>query len=394
MEKIHLPRDVRFIMNRLAENGHRADIVGGSVRDAILGREIGDYDITTDATPERTAALFSDFRTVETGIKHGTLTVVIGKTPYEITTYRQDGEYLDNRHPSSVNFTRELSLDLSRRDFTVNAMCYNERDGLSDLFDGRGDLERRLIRTVGEPERRFSEDALRILRALRFASVLDFEIEENTARAVRECAHLLENVSRERIYTEWIKLLSGKGAHRILSEFSDIADYISPGLSNMSLPSEERFAIASPRARMLSLYLWGKEDAASDFSASMLYLRSDKHIRTLGVAVLTQIFDATLSTLPEAQRLLYKIGEEAALLTAELGALIGKWDSGALRLVREALELGLPYRISDLEIGGRELIALGFSGERVGDMLDRLLLAVIDGEVENSKEALLSYAVT
>jgi tRNA nucleotidyltransferase/poly(A) polymerase len=204
----------------------------------------------------------------------------------------------------------------------------------------------------------------------------------------------LENVSRERIYTEWIKLLSGKGAHRILLEFSDIADYISPGLSNMSLPSEERFAIASPHARMLSLYLWGKEDAASDFSASMLYLRSDKHIRTLGVAVLTQIFDASLSTLPEAQRLLYKIGEEAALLTAELGALIGKWDSGALRLVREALELGLPYRISDVEIGGGELIALGFSGERVGDMLHRLLLAVIDGEVENSKEALLSYAVT
>ena len=212
MIKIHLPSEVRLIIDRLNKGGYRADIVGGSVRDAHLGREIGDYDITTDAPPERTAELFSDFRTVETGIKHGTLTVVIDKAPYEITTYRTDGEYLDNRHPSSVSFTRELSLDLSRRDFTVNAMCYNERDGLTDLFDGRGDLERRLIRTVGEPPLRFSEDALRILRALRFASVLDFEIEENTARAVREYAHLLENVSRERIYTEWLKLLSGRGA--------------------------------------------------------------------------------------------------------------------------------------------------------------------------------------
>ena len=174
MEKMHLPKNVQYIISRLNECGFRADVVGGCVRDFLLGKAPVDYDVTTNAEPEEMKRVFRKEKTIETGIKHGTLTVLISGEPYEITTYRIDGEYSDNRRPDSVSFSRELTEDLARRDFTVNAICYNEKDGYTDKFSGIDDIKKRIIRAVGDPRKRFSEDALRIMRAVRFSSVLGF----------------------------------------------------------------------------------------------------------------------------------------------------------------------------------------------------------------------------
>ena len=203
--KIILPEKVNFIINRLKENGYEAYAVGGCVRDSVLGRIPDDWDITTSATPNETKALFP--RTFDTGIEHGTITVLVEKESFEVTTYRVDGEYEDSRHPKEVVFTRSLREDLLRRDFTINAMAYNEEEGLVDIFGGMKDLEQKMIRCVGNAQERFGEDALRILRAVRFAAQLGFEIEPDTMEGIRKLAPTLANISAERIQVELIKML-------------------------------------------------------------------------------------------------------------------------------------------------------------------------------------------
>ncbi len=202
---IQIPRAAEEIIDKLNKHGFEAYVVGGCVRDALMGRTPGDWDITTSAKPEQVKAVFG--RTIDTGIRHGTVTILRGRTGYEVTTYRIDGEYEDGRHPKSVEFTSNLVEDLKRRDFTMNAMAYNRTDGLVDVFGGQQDMEARLIRCVGRAEDRFTEDALRILRALRFAAQLGFEIEAETEAAVRRLAPNLVHVSKERIQTELMKLL-------------------------------------------------------------------------------------------------------------------------------------------------------------------------------------------
>ena len=236
-----LPNGARLIIERLNSNGKRADIVGGSVRDFLLGKSPSDFDITTSATPDEMREIFSDMRTVDTGIKHGTLTVLIDGVPYEVTTYRKDGEYTDHRHPESVTFSSLLYEDLCRRDFTVNAMCYNEKDGFTDLYGGMRDLAARQIRAVGDPYKRFDEDALRILRAVRFSSTLDFDIDSTTAKAAREMAHLLDGISGERIFTEWKKLIAGKRAYTVIKDFPEvISRFLLPG-GEIILPERTAF---------------------------------------------------------------------------------------------------------------------------------------------------------
>ena len=202
---ITLPQNVKTIIQTLESAGFEAYAVGGCVRDSLLNRIPEDWDITTSATPMEVKQHFR--RTIDTGIQHGTVTIMIGKDGYEVTTYRIDGAYEDNRHPSDVTFTRNLTEDLKRRDFTINAMAYNEEDGLIDVFGGINDLEAGLIRAVGEPEERFGEDALRILRALRFSAQLGYHIEEHTRQAVQKLAPTLYKISAERIRTELVKLL-------------------------------------------------------------------------------------------------------------------------------------------------------------------------------------------
>lgn len=385
-----LNKSVEYILNTLFSAGHRADVVGGPVRDFLLGKSPSDYDITTSATPSRIKEIFSSHKTVDTGIKHGTVSLILDGEQYEITTYRIDGEYRDARHPESVSFTEEISEDLARRDFTVNAMAYNPRDGLTDLYGGREDLKAGIIRAVGDPVLRFSEDALRILRGMRFAATLGFSIDAQTAAAMRKCAHLLTKVSSERIYTEWYKLLGGKSAYSIIAEFSDVISVFLPELSSLKMPNEKRFSETTAFIRQLSLFA-PVLSAAADYEAAMRRLKTDNKTRETGYAVLGALRSGYNPTPSSIGRLLYSLGKEAAALLGELVFTLDL-DCGEMReAVISYIERGLPYRISDLKIGGRELLSLGISGKAVGDTLTELLFAVIDGRAENTYAALVSY---
>ncbi len=231
---IALPKPVQEIITSLEDRGFEAYAVGGCVRDSLLGRIPGDWDITTSAKPEEIKSIFR--RTVDTGIEHGTVTVLLGDESFEVTTYRVDGEYRDMRHPAAVSFTSSLAEDLRRRDFTINAMAYNMRTGLVDLYDGIGDLERRLVRAVGDPDERFNEDALRILRAVRFAAQLDFTVEEHTENAICRHAANLAAVSKERILTEISKLVCSAHIEKVEDLFRlGLAEYIAPGFAEIDL---------------------------------------------------------------------------------------------------------------------------------------------------------------
>ena len=230
---IRLPEGAAFVMEKLTRAGYPAYVVGGCVRDAMLGVEPKDWDVCTAATPEEMQQVFAGCHVVETGLKHGTLTVVVNHVPYEVTTFRVDGAYTDHRHPDEVAFVTDVREDLARRDFTINAMAYHPDTGLVDAFHGREDLAAGVIRCVGEPEQRFGEDALRILRALRFASVYGFTMEERTARAVHSLKRTLHGVAAERIRVELGKLLRGRGAETILRDYADVITEVLPALSPM-----------------------------------------------------------------------------------------------------------------------------------------------------------------
>ena len=227
-----IPNNANLILKALCESGYEAYFVGGCVRDFLMNRPCNDFDITTSAQPLEIEEALSrkGIRYFETGLKHGTVTAVLDGEAFEITTYRTDGEYLDARHPENVVFVSDLSEDLSRRDFSINALAYNAKDGIVDKFGGIDDIKNGIIRTVGNPDKRFNEDALRIMRALRFASTLGFEIESETAVSVHKNAELLKNISAERIYSELMKLLLGVNCEKILLEFKDVIGVIIPEL--------------------------------------------------------------------------------------------------------------------------------------------------------------------
>ncbi len=231
---INIPSQVNRAIEILSNSGYSAYIVGGAVRNIIMDIPVNDWDITTSALPDEILELFGDYRTIETGIKHGTVTVIIDGIPLEITTFRIEKGYSDNRHPDKVDFTDRVEDDLSRRDFTVNAVAYSPQKGFVDPFGGCEDIKEKIIRCVGTPDTRFGEDALRILRALRFASVLGFEIDTETAESVHKNKHLLKNISVERIFVELSKLLCGKKAGDILREYKDVIFFILPELEPMN----------------------------------------------------------------------------------------------------------------------------------------------------------------
>ncbi|MBP9988859.1 MAG: hypothetical protein KBT46_05100, partial [Ruminococcus sp.] len=229
--KTNCPDFINTAFKLLEESGFEAYAVGGCIRDSIMNKSPNDWDMTTSAKPEQIISVFSDYRTIPTGINHGTVTVLFDKNPVEITTMRIDGKYTDNRRPEKVFYTDKIEEDLSRRDFTVNAIAYNPRLGIIDPFKGCRDIKNKIITCVGNPDRRFNEDALRIIRALRFASTLSFEIEKNTADSIVKNKHLLNNIANERIRVELIKLLCGDNAEKILLDYKDIIFLIIPELS-------------------------------------------------------------------------------------------------------------------------------------------------------------------
>jgi tRNA nucleotidyltransferase (CCA-adding enzyme) len=387
MEKMLLPKNVEYILNTLHGYGFKANLVGGTVRDFLMGISQNDYDITTSASPNEIKQAFSSERIIESGIKHGTVTLLIGGEGYEITTYRLDGDYLDNRHPSTVTFTKSLFEDTARRDFTMNAVCYNEIDGFSDFHGGINDIKEGIIRTVGEPVRRFREDALRILRALRFAATLGFSIEKNTKDAIFSLSNLIKNVSAERIFAEFKKLIAGKFAYSVITEYKDVLKLAIPKLSSENLPKKALFDKASPFIRMLSLF-----KSKEDYEDAMHALRSDAKTLKDGALILE---NKNMKTSERFDMLtaLNLLGKELTEKLIDFKILNSLSEYEEKKKLDLLLSEKPAYRTSHLQISGNDLLPLGFFGEKIGKALNLLLHAVMRGEISNERDALLDCVI-
>lgn len=436
--KIEMPEAVRQIIHTLEMAGFEAFAVGGCVRDAVLGRIPADWDITTSAMPEEVKALFS--RTIDTGIQHGTVTVMKDHTGYEVTTYRIDGEYEDARHPKEVSFTSNLVEDLKRRDFTINAMAYNDRAGIVDEFDGIGDLKKGIIRCVGEPRDRFGEDALRMLRAVRFSAQLGFQIDEATKAAISELAQNLEKISAERIQVELVKLLT-----------SDHPDYLrvayETGITAVVLPEfdaiikcEQNDALHEETVgehtlksllqvendkvlRLTMLFhdfgkpltysrteegitrFFGHPDISADMARSIMRRLKFDNDTTDKVRKLTAVHDLFIKNAPNrVRRAISKVGKDLfpyflKVRRANILAQKEETQEKALadlqeltRIYEGILERGECVCIKELAVDGRDLLAVGVKqGKQLGEILSDLLEIVLEEPEKNTKEMLLSH---
>ncbi len=395
MINITVPKSAAAVIDALLKNGCEAYAVGGCVRDALLGRCPNDWDVTTSAKPEVVLQIFSEregFHAIPTGIAHGTVTVVCGGEPVEVTTYRIDGEYSDSRHPDSVEFTDSLAADLARRDFTVNAMAYSPARGLVDVYGGVRDLDARVIRCVGDARERFSEDALRIMRALRFSAQLGFAIDKDTAKAARELAYTLDNIARERITAELSKLLLGRDAARALQGHADIMLHILPMLDEDAiLSASER--ISRILDASLPLYLAAfladtSDDGVCEFFAR---LRFDNKTARATKSILAHE-NSPICDKIAVKRLCRDVGADIARDVIALKCAMGEDTEAARGYLRQITELGECYSIAQLHIDGRELLSLGYEPIMLGKTLDALLEDVILGRLNNDKNALKNAA--
>ena len=441
--KINIPKDVNYIINNFYKNSYEAYMVGGCVRDSILGVEPKDYDITTSAKPEETISLFE--KTIPTGLKHGTITVIINSTPYEVTTFRTEGIYLDNRRPSSVDFVTDIKEDLSRRDFTINALAYNENTGLIDYFNGVDDIKNKIIRCVGDPDKRFKEDALRMLRAIRFSCQLTFDIEEGTLKAIKDNYKLIENISFERIRDEICKILISPNPSRglellkdtnllelILPEINSLVDF-SPKCTNHNrnvfthtlrvIDNTENDLLLRLSALFHDV---GKLNTLTPFDNGRFYgfpghsiegaimskrilskLRFDNNT----IKIVSKLIEHhlvlnvdTMLTKYEVKKLVNDVGKNNISLLFKLQrADINSLDNPKIfldkvnyteKLTNEILENNEPLTIKDLDITGEDLISnLGLKpGKIIGDILNYLLDKVLENPNLNSKEILLNLA--
>lgn len=378
---LFLPSDTEYIIETLQKNGYEAYAVGGCVRDMLNGDTPHDFDITTSAEPEAVISLFE--KTVPTGIKHGTVTVIINGVPNEVTTYRTDGEYRDHRRPDSVIFVKSLREDLARRDFTVNAMAYNKRDGLKDFFGGKQDIQNRILRAVGEPERRFYEDALRILRLFRFSSVLGFNIEENTLKAALGYAPTLKSVSAERIYSELLKTLCGKKT-AALKPLTDIG-----GLGFLGVNTSPDYGIlpllGSADTKLFAFLYSG----GADVTAALDFLRVPNKTKKAARDMLTLLNMPFPKTKPEIKEMLYLTSPVSVENYFDYKAAYGENCENARNMLSEIIENAEPYKISDLKIRGEDLKKLGIRGRETGEMLEALRKYVIPDPTLNTKSRLL-----
>ena len=441
MFKIQIPESVRFIIQTIEQAGFEAYAVGGCVRDSILGRIPDDWDITTSAKPEEIKQLFK--HTVDTGIQHGTVTVLIKKECYEVTTYRIDGEYEDSRHPKEVNFTSLLSEDLRRRDFTINAMAYNEERGIVDLFGGQEDLRSGIIRCVGNPEERFSEDALRIMRAVRFSAQLGYEIEENTCRAIKKLSHTLERISVERIQVELVKTLISAHPEYILKMYE-------LGLTKVFLPEFDKMMVTPQNnehycdavgmhtvevlkavkpnkiARIAALlhdiakpevrsaddggtdHFMDHSKAGSEMARKVLRrLRFDNDtIQKVSLLILYHDFGSAAGVTPAFSRMLIhkvQLDNFPFLLDIKRADVLAQseWQRSEKlekvetlrRYYQEVLDRGLCVSLKDLAVSGNDLIKAGMKpGQELGKVLERMLEVVLEDPDMNEKTKLLALA--
>ena len=431
------PGHVRFVLDTLAAHGYAAYVVGGAVRDLLRGVTPDDYDAATDAEPEQVMALFGTAAR-PTGLRHGTVTVVCGGKCVEVTTFRRDGAYRDARHPDSVCFTRSIEEDLARRDFTVNAMAMGSDGTLADPFGGREDLARGVLRCVGDPDARFSEDALRILRALRFAAVCGFSIENGTAAALHEKRELLSALAAERVFHEMTRIVRGEHICGILLAYSDVLGvWIPEILPCVGFDQKSRFHIydvwehtvramaAAPNTAALRWHLlfhdlgkpasftldgqgrghtYGHTAVSARMAAPImrrLRFPNDLHAR---IETLLAWHDRQFSpTRADVLNVLSQIGAEAFfdLLDAKCADNAAKRPEGleaaqkpwedARAMARALLDEGACYTLSQLAVDGNDALALGLSGRAVGDALRAALDAVMCGEVENERAALVRF---
>ena len=430
-----LPAQVHTALARLNDAGYEAYIVGGCVRDRIMGRTPKDYDVATSALPEQTADVFAGERVIATGLKHGTVTVLLDGEPLEITTFRIDGTYSDSRHPDTVTFTPSLREDLARRDFTMNAMAYSPETGLVDPFGGQADIAAKCIRCVGEPEQRFREDALRILRALRFSAVLGFHIEPKTDAALRAEAALLKNISAERVFSELKQLLCGPDVRRVLLDYPDVLGAVLPEILPMrgfdqrnphhcyDILEHTAAAVeaipAEPGLRLAALlhdvgkpecfftdgdgvgHFYGHPKVSARIAEDVLdRLRSDKATKERVTTIVLNHGLLIEDNEKSVRRVLHRLGTERffdllAMMradnlgqSAELRWIQGYYDR-LEELAREILAAEACFSLKDLAVKGGDL---GLpSGPEIGKALNALLDAVMDGAVANERSALLEY---
>ncbi len=436
--KIEMPKAVREIIEKLEGAGFEAFAVGGCVRDAVLGRVPADWDITTSAMPEEVKTLFS--RTIDTGIQHGTVTVMKDHTGYEVTTYRIDGEYEDARHPKSVSFTANLVEDLKRRDFTINAMAYNDRVGIVDEFDGIGDLKRGIIRCVGNPKDRFEEDALRMLRAVRFSAQLGFSIEEDTKQAIKTLAENLEKISAERIQVELVKLLVSDHPEYIKTAYeTGITAVVLPEFDAcMNCEQNHPFHIynvgehtihslmaveADKVLRLTMLFhdfgkplthsrneegvsrFYGHAAVSADMAREVMRRLKFDNDTTDKVKKLVAEHDRFIKNDPNrVRRAVSKIGKDLFLYflkvrRADILAQNPVMQEERLkeletleRRYEEILQKDEAVSVKELKIDGKDLLNAGIpQGKQIGELLSQLLDLVLEEPEKNQKEILLDY---
>ena len=442
--RIKIPDNANTIINTLQNNGHSACVVGGCVRDSLMGRTPHDWDICTSATPDQMLEIFKNYRVIETGLKHGTGTIVIDGEQYECTTYRIDGKYSDNRRPDNVTFTNDLVKDLKRRDFTINAMAYNDIEGLIDPFGGTEDIKENTIQCVGSAKDRFGEDALRILRAIRFASQLDFTIELNTDWQIHQQYKSLENISVERINSEFCKIVISDNFCVELLLYKDVFALFIPELKNMfDFPQNNPHhdydvfghtvhAVENCNSDDLTVRLavffhdFGKphsyqdgEDGIRHFKGHgrvsadmtdviMKRLKFDNETRN-NVVQLVYYHDATLEVGKKyVKRWLNKLGEkqfrrlldvrradikgQKVVCSTDKKDKIEKLDI-IEKLIDEVIQENQCFTLKDLAVNGNDLIQIGYNpNKQLGETLNILLNGVINEEFENKKDSLLNIA--
>ena len=440
--EIHIPTGARKIIARLEQHGYEAYIVGGCVRDSLMGKRPSDWDICTSARAEEMMALFEDKRVIPTGIQHGTLTILAEDGAYEVTTFRIDGEYLDHRHPKSVAFTRELAEDLSRRDFTINAMAWHPERGLIDLFGGVEDLRDRLVRAVGDPVQRFNEDGLRMLRMVRFATVLDFDYDPATYDAVRKQGHLLQYISKERIQVELNKILLAAHPARGLEDLYTLGmyPYIIPMMCHtvgfaqrgghhfLDVFEHSLLAVGVIAPELVLRLTMLLHDIGKPFvwdsSESLSYDRFDDHaavsaklagkiLRDLKydnatrkdvVELIAHHNDILLPDPVNVRRALARLGEVQTrrLVQVKVADLIAHDLAGEREkilalfaeisdVIDEVMARGDCTSVKALAIGGQDMMALGLSGRAIGQMLNAALELVLEKPKMNTRETLLNW---
>ena len=403
--RIDIPEGANKVIEGLEAAGYEAYIVGGCVRDSILGREPGDWDITTSARPEQVKEIFR--RTVDTGIEHGTVTVMMGKEGYEVTTYRIDGEYSDHRRPDQVEFTASLEEDLKRRDFTINAMAYSHSKGIIDMFGGVQDLNDKVIRAVGVARDRFDEDALRILRAIRFAGQLGFDIERDTRKAMIIQAQYLKDISAERIRVELTKLLVSDHPDKLLEAYvTGITAYILPEFDKMmEQPQNNQYHRYNVGVHSIEAVKNIRADVTMRWAA-LLHDIGKPSTHTVDENGTDHFYDHQIAGVPLAEAVLRKLLGEVGkdffpyIIEIKKADMAAQSDYKLEERQSQLAELEKKYeeivadadcvRIKDLKVNGGDLIKLGIKpGPQMGEILQKLLDMVIEDPEKNDREYLL-----